>query len=304
MSLRENSKDGPPVETTHSTENLKKVRRLYPSLPNVDGYDFCEVENLRTSAAFPPDSPQEITQSGESPPCSDVRLKAQILFLEEQRKQLLSINEKWAKEYRTMVRYYKDKIRVVKASQEHEEKKHDEGQKNITLVKDQKVRLVIDEDNLQTGESSSELLKAKTETEELRLQNRTLTRRGQHQQEEIRRLNKALEKALQTSQSDSVSSEDSANIWKHQAEVYKEDFCKERKDREKLKEKYLELEKRFRKVYSELRVLKSQVTLVLKPQPAVQCPCNVRDKNPNWEICKVNQHYIQEQRRHALSTKE
>lgn len=46
------------------------------------------------------------------------------------------------------------------------------------------------------------------------------------------------------------------------AEVYKEDFLKERRDRERLKDKYLELEKKFRKVYNELRVLKSQVPLI------------------------------------------
>lgn len=44
-----------------------------------------------------------------------------------------------------------------------------------------------------------------------------------------------------------------------QAEIYKEDFLTERKDREKLKEKYLELENRFRKARNELHVLRSQV---------------------------------------------
>lgn len=71
---------------------------------------------------------------------SDVNMKTQILILEEQKNevstsqtfcvsilqpayarlkvhslsvftQLLSINEKWAKEYRTMVHYYKEKVR-------------------------------------------------------------------------------------------------------------------------------------------------------------------------------------------------
>lgn len=44
-----------------------------------------------------------------------------------------------------------------------------------------------------------------------------------------------------------------------QAEIYKEDFLKERKDREKLKGKYLEVEKRLKKTHNELHVLKSQV---------------------------------------------
>lgn len=40
------------------------------------------------------------------------------------------------------------------------------------------------------GDVSSELFKAEKEAKELRAQNSTLTRRGQHQREEIRRLNK------------------------------------------------------------------------------------------------------------------
>ncbi|CAN9506428.1 unnamed protein product [Ophioblennius macclurei] len=279
MSQYESSKDRPPMEMSQLTEAPnRKTHRLYPSLPNIDR--FCEVEHLQTSAELRPSSPQEVAQSEDSQPSSDVRLKAQILFLEEQRKQLLSINERWAEEYRTMAHYYKDKIRTLKASQQHEEEEHDQGQKHVAFAKDQKVQLVKKQEHLQTDKSSSpELLRA--ETEELRLQNQKLTRRGQHQHEEIRRLNEALEKALQSSRSESASGEKTANIWKHQAEVYKEDFFRERKDREKLKDKYLELEKKFRKVYNELRTLKSQVTLVLKPQPAFHCPCDVGNKSPN-----------------------
>lgn len=98
---------------------------------------------------------------------------------------------------------------------------------------------------------TEELQKAKKEAKDLREQNKTLNRRGQHQQEEIRRLNevshdlsswshfinnplsdsrcfecllkfyfymstKALEEALQTAQPLDVSSETLRDIWKHQ----------------------------------------------------------------------------------------
>lgn len=44
-----------------------------------------------------------------------------------------------------------------------------------------------------------------------------------------------------------------------QAEVYREDFLKERSDREKLHGRYLELEKKYRKACRELRALRPQV---------------------------------------------
>ena len=108
----------------------------------------------------------------------------------------------------------------------------------------------------QTEELSAELLKAETEAKEakeLRAQNSTLIRKGQHQHEEIRRLNKvrsrepkgfhvrvekafssvcslqhqlcyscfhmfvqALEEALQTAQPVEASRETLLDVWKHQ----------------------------------------------------------------------------------------
>lgn len=61
-----------------------------------------------------------------------------------------------------------------------------------------------------------------------------------------------------------------------QAEVYKEDFLKERKDRVKLKEKYLEQEKKFQKVHSELHVLKSKVQLTIRSLCDCILPCSIQ----------------------------
>ena len=98
------------------------------------------------------------------------------------------------------------------------------------------------------------MLTAEKEAQELRLQNSTLTRRGQHQREEIQRLNKvrllllqtqtvlhvrhtsvleghnssndvlvqALEEALQTSQPLGGSSETLQDIWKHQVSFHQQ----------------------------------------------------------------------------------
>ncbi|XP_044033248.1 TNFAIP3-interacting protein 1-like [Siniperca chuatsi] len=310
MSLHENTMDRPPVEKSQAgdTTNNRQTHRLYPSLPNIDRYDVCVPgcsigENLHTAAVDHPDSLQGDNQSEVSAASRDIRMKAQILVLEEQRQELLSINEKWAKEYRTMRQYYKEKVQDLKAllQQGHshfEGEMCDEGKKHITLYKK-----VKDKESTWTGDGDvySKILKAEKEAKELQALNSTLTRRGQHQHEEIRRLNKALQEALQTTQPLNLSSETLQDVWKHQAEVYKEDFLRERKDREKLKEKYLELENKFRKVYSELRVLKPQVTRTRPPQ--AECTCKNGAKSPNWEFRPINQHQIQLQRRYTLDNR-
>ncbi|XP_054479194.1 TNFAIP3-interacting protein 1-like [Anoplopoma fimbria] len=294
MSQHENTMDRRPVERSQTKDN-----RLYPSLPNTDRYKVCVAdrstgEKLHTAAVYPPDS---LPKSEAAAASCVVRMKAQILLLDEQRQELLSINEKWAKEYRTMAHYYKERVQALKALLQHdhaEEEMSEEGENKVTLSKK-----VKDQENAWTGD---ELLKAEKEAEELRAQNSSLTRKGQHQHEEIRRLNKALDEALHTTQPLSVSSETLQDLWKHQAEVYKEDFLKERRDREKLKDKYLEQEKKYRKVHSELRVLKSQVTWTPTPRPVLKSSSTNTAACPQWEVRQIN-HHIQLQRRQAFNNK-
>nr|XP_040023856.1 TNFAIP3-interacting protein 1-like [Gasterosteus aculeatus aculeatus] len=241
MSQNENPADGPPVERSRTT-----YQRLYPSLPDTDRFNVCEAaEKLHTAAVNPPGrTPQSQASAGG--------MKAQMLLLEEQKQELLSINTKWAKEYRTMARYYKARIQHL----------------NELLQRGHSGEEMCEEGGNNHKENTEDkLLK---EAEGLRAQNSTLTQKGQRQQDEIRRLNKALEEALKTTQPLSVSSETLQDVWKHQADVYKEDFLKERSDREKLMEKHLKQEKQFRKVHSELCALKSQLR---SPQPVLAaCP--------------------------------
>ncbi|KAK1885530.1 ADP-ribosyl cyclase/cyclic ADP-ribose hydrolase 1 [Dissostichus eleginoides] len=265
----------------------------------INRYDVCVAvrstgEKPHSAAVHLPESLLRDNQSKTSAASSDVRMKAQICILEEQRQELLCINEKWAKEYRTMVRYYKERVQDLKTLLQHDPLAVEicEGGKNVTSNKKAE-----DKENTWTGE---EVLKAEKEAEELRAQNNTLTRRGQHQHEEILRLNKALEEALQNTNPLDASSETLQDIWKHQAQVYKEDFLTERRDREKLKEKNLEQESKYRKVHSELRVLKSQVART--PQPVLECTCTNRATTPNWEVREINQKHIQLQRRIHLTT--
>ncbi|XP_061569449.1 TNFAIP3-interacting protein 1-like [Cololabis saira] len=284
--------DRPPVKKLEFRD-ASQTHRFRPSQAHTDRYEVClpvgsAADQRLTAAEFHPDVLRENTQLEEFSQSSDVSLKTQILMMEEQRKELLSINKKWAKEYRTMVQYYKEKVQLLKALEQHdqsEEETSDEQQKDVTLCK--KLRVKTDTWTGGEGEVNGEFPTAEREAKALRLQNSSLTRRGQHQHEEIQRLNKALEEALLPTQPHGTNSETLQHIWKHQADVYKEDFLKERKDREKLHERYLELEKRFRKVHNELRVLKSEVTW---NQPVQRCSCTNQAKGPNHQ-------HIQRQRR-------
>ncbi|XP_029698486.1 TNFAIP3-interacting protein 3-like isoform X2 [Takifugu rubripes] len=221
----------------------KRSCRLYPSLPKVDRHEAD----------------------------SDTTLAAQILILEEQKKELLLINEKWAREYRTMKQFYSKKVRelrsILQGDFSHtEDNRCEEGEKNITFGKK-----VQDEDS-----AKAEVSRSGDEAAELRGQNSFLTRRGQHQMQEIRRLNEALQVVLG---SDDVRRASLQDVWKHQAEVYREDFLKERSDREKLHGRYLDLEEKYRKVCYELRALKPQAP---PTKPIVDCRCrnHGRSRNP------------------------
>ncbi|KAM4606206.1 TNFAIP3-interacting protein 3-like [Polymixia lowei] len=235
---------------------------------------------------------------------SDSTMK-QIATLEEQRLELLSINKKWADQYQSMIHYYKEQVRDLKTLLQHDHHQFqgetcDAGATPSTLQKNlisETIKHNRESIQRRNDDVSPELLKAEQEAERLRAQNSTLTRRGQHQHAEIRRLNMALEEAHQTCVPLGETSETQVEVWKHQAEVYKEDFLKERKDREKLKEKLLELEKRFRKVHSELHTLKSQVTWTpTLRQPAPEYTCTHRTHQPNREsACPDTQHQHQRQ---------
>ncbi|XP_037550184.1 TNFAIP3-interacting protein 1 [Nematolebias whitei] len=249
----------------------KQVSRLYPSLPGTNRAEACLP--LGNAGAHPESRPVDFpadTQS-EMPVSTYERMKTEIFLLEEQNKELLTINKKWAKEYRTMEQFYREKVQHLKVMQHNghsDEEKSDEEERHVVFFpKEEKVKT-----DRQSGGD---------EADELRARNITLTRRGRHQQEEIRRLNKALEEALLTSQQLGGSSEMPQDIWKHQAELYKDDFSRARKDREKLKAKHLELEKKYKKIHSELNVLKSQVKMA---RPAHCCSCTNLAKYSNWEV--------------------
>ncbi|MED6245288.1 hypothetical protein ATANTOWER_001299 [Ataeniobius toweri] len=293
MSVHKNTGEGPPVKTSEAPEH-KQTHRLYPTLPNISRYEVClplgfTGENHWTAAER--HNVLKDTQS-EEPVRGYNTMKEQILILEQQKKELLAINSKWAKEYRTMLQYYKKKVWLLKALKQDglsEEERSDEEERPVTFCKKEKVHT---DTQLGKDEVRTKLQTSEEEIEELRAKNHFLTLRWQHQQEEIRRLNKVLKETLPRSQPLEMSSETLEDIWKHQAEVYKEDFLRERKDREKLKGENLELEKRYKKVHNELCFFKSQLTLEHPVQHPVlhRCSGTNRAKHPDLE-----QQHIQQQ---------
>ncbi|KAJ0059755.1 hypothetical protein NL108_011259 [Boleophthalmus pectinirostris] len=256
--------------STLSPQRGAQVERLYPSLPTTSRLEACVLNrsapsnNMNSTFTHDPDNVVENTQNEERA----VQMKEQIRVLEMQKQELLSINERWAKEYRTMVQYYKDKLRNLKASLPLEKRPDQSADVHPHVCK-----LNVVKDRTAATGSGDGLLKAQSEARQLQEQNRALARRGQHQNAEITRLNKALEEVLVTRSSQEVSTETLQELWKHQADIYKEDFLTERKDREALKHKYLELEKKYKKVRNELYVIKSQVTWTPTPQPQYECTC-------------------------------
>lgn len=267
--------------SAESSQTSGKTVRLYPSLPNTDRYEVCvlscsSAKNLNGNAPHRHKPLPENTQADE---CS-ARMKAQIYVLEQQKQELLSINERWAKEYRIMVRYYKEKVCSLKTllSQRCSHFNKETGEELNPLCK---LKALKDNTEAGCGDVSCVVVKTQSEARELEEQNRRLARRGQHQHSEIERLNKALQDALQTSQPQEMSSETLQDLWKHQAEVNKEDFLKERKDRETLKDKYLELEKKYKKVRNELHAIKTQGTWMRTPQAQYKCTCTQPDACPN-----------------------
>ncbi|XP_057679769.1 TNFAIP3-interacting protein 3-like [Corythoichthys intestinalis] len=146
-----------------------------------------------------------------------------VFILERQRRELLSINQKWAKEYNNMVAYYQRKLLTLQASPKHPE--------NVT-------------------KETKSLSKHLPEALESRLPSGTLKER-------------------ETTPSD---------LWRHQAEVFKEDFAKERRDREELQHKYEELSKKLVSTRNELHHLKSQATWTRILHPVVECTCQRTDQ--------------------------
>ncbi|KAL6462963.1 hypothetical protein MHYP_G00293850 [Metynnis hypsauchen] len=187
---------------------------------------------------------------------SVLNLHIKLSNLRSKNQELLDINKKWAEQYSSLRRHSEHQVtelnRRLKSYEQRKEEKEKRMEDFSSLTDKTK-------ESTQEAELKSRLRKADSEIGRLRMQCDALTSRGQQQEEEIRRLNKVLQRAQKSLAVQQESQQTEETIWKHQALVYKEDFLKERKDRDKLKEKYAELEKKYKKIHADLHVYRAQV---------------------------------------------
>ncbi|XP_064190476.1 uncharacterized protein LOC135254246 [Anguilla rostrata] len=124
------------------------------------------------------------------------------------------------------------------------------------------------------SEVCTELLETERQAQGLRLQVTALTRRGQQQQSEIRRLNKILSEALVEER----ESRTQVELLRHQVWLHEKDFQKERAERRQLCERNVELERRLETLNAEMQKARAQVTrtFVCTPKPRSHAPCGCR----------------------------
>ncbi|XP_015200273.2 TNFAIP3-interacting protein 3-like [Lepisosteus oculatus] len=197
---------------------------------------------------------------------SPEELKQQLRILQKQRQELLDVNKKWDEQYKLMKQHYSLKIMEMKERltvcdkfitevNAEQDKKQKDFDKKLVLAKEK-----IEKEQEKNTKLSAELCEIKQQSLNLKEQNATLTKRKDHQECEIQRLNKILLEGLGNPARNIFGEETATQIevLRHQAQIYENDFKEERRDRERLKERNEELEKRCKKLQSELQILKSQ----------------------------------------------
>ncbi|NXU13585.1 TNIP3 protein, partial [Pardalotus punctatus] len=210
-------------------------------------------------------------------PLSPTSLEQQILSLERQRRELLEVNKQWDHQFRSMKQLYEKQLTEVKA-------KLDVSQRRVSELEQEQHRQHPEEKRWQAL-GRERLLQEKKDTEvlsealqEMREENRLLkqknasmTRKKEHYEGEISRLNKALLDVLKKQhppvvgtslgKGDRNSIEEmrtQLEVLKQQVQIYEEDFRKERSDRERLNEEKEALQKINERLQSELSQLSSQ----------------------------------------------
>ncbi|XP_076869624.1 uncharacterized protein LOC143519761 [Brachyhypopomus gauderio] len=182
---------------------------------------------------------------------SVANLYSKLYTLKRKNQELLYINKKWAEDYRALAQDCEQKVSQMNRMLN-----------NFEQMKEEKSKMLEDFTNVtkkRAQELKSQTDKADREITCLRVQCEALTRRGQKHEQEIKRLNKALTGVHWSSASHQECSHAEQDVWMHQAQVFKEDFLKERRDKERLKHMYSELESRYKRIHAELHVVKAQV---------------------------------------------
>uniref|UniRef100_A0A8D1VHG4 NF-kappa-B essential modulator NEMO CC2-LZ domain-containing protein n=1 Tax=Sus scrofa TaxID=9823 RepID=A0A8D1VHG4_PIG len=204
-------------------------------------------------------------------------LEQKIRSLEKQRKELLEVNQQWDQQFRSMKELYERKVAELKTKLDAAEKVlgtlENERQPSLRECgarSDQtweKLREEKEKESL-----NEELHELKKENKLLKEKNALANQKKQCYEYEIKRLNKALQDALNrkfSSPEDCLGKcemecshkemKTEMEVLKQQVQIYEEDFKKERSDRERLNQEKVELQKINQTSQSQLNKLNSQI---------------------------------------------
>nr|XP_017203041.1 TNFAIP3-interacting protein 3 isoform X3 [Oryctolagus cuniculus] len=201
-------------------------------------------------------------------------LEQKIRCLEKQRKELLEVNWQWDQQFRSMKELYEQKVAELKTKLDAAERclstqeKDRPQSRGEALSRDPRWRQEKENERL-----AEELHELKKENKLLKEKIVLVTKKKEHYECEIKRLNKALQDALKIEYS-SVSEDylrkskvecsheemrTELEVLKQQVRIYEEDFKKERSDRERLNQEKEELQQINQTSQSQLSRLNSQI---------------------------------------------
>ncbi|NWS85062.1 TNIP3 protein, partial [Toxostoma redivivum] len=209
-------------------------------------------------------------------PLSSNSLEQQILTLERQRRELLEVNKQWDHQFRSMKQLYEKQLAEMKAKLDVSERRVSELQQHPEERRRELGRERLLQEKKDTEVLSEALHEMKEENRLLKQKNASMTRKKEHYESEISRLNKALLDALKKQHLPVVGTppgkgdrnrieemRTQLEVLKQQVQIYEEDFRKERSDRERLNEEKEALQKINERLQSQLSKLNSQT----KDQP-------------------------------------
>nr|XP_012328496.1 TNFAIP3-interacting protein 3 [Aotus nancymaae] len=205
-------------------------------------------------------------------------LEQKIKCLEKQRKELLEVNQQWDQQFRSMKELYERKVaelktkldaaerfRSTREKEQHQRQREDDRERDLT-------RDLLQREEKEKERLNEELHELKKANKLLKENNALANKEKEHYECEIKRLNKALQDALnikcsfsedclRKSQVEFCHEEmiTEMEVLKQQVQIYEEDFKKERSDRERLNQEKEELQQINETSQSQLNRLNSQI---------------------------------------------
>ncbi|XP_070360795.1 TNFAIP3-interacting protein 3 isoform X3 [Equus asinus] len=206
-------------------------------------------------------------------------LEEKIRCLEKQRKELLEVNQQWDQQFRSMKELYKRKVaelqmklvaaeRCLSTHEKERQQSQRESDGQRDAARERRQREEKEKESL-----NEELHELKKENKLLKEKNALANKKKEHYECEIKRLNKALQEALNIKCSscpeDCLGKSEmeccheemrtEMEVLKQQVQIYEEDFRKERSDRERLNQEKEELQQINQTSQSQLNRLNSQI---------------------------------------------